>query len=226
MQRSWGLPGCLRSVEEGDQRGQNVRIKRGQGLPPFILDTLQGFGGKLKEGFLREYTNLSGQPGASRFEADRDLLGPYQKIMGKLSEIESLPGVYFNELAREARTELRTIEADVENMKTEWARIFRTSSTSARDRMLDNLRRKFESGPDSDVPYLSLLGDIPEIRASCAYRRCSADIPRFAFSMAFDALCKIKAQESRGITLSREFADLVTVPKIAVRTLSALRSGV
>lgn len=224
MQRSWGLPGCLRSAEEGDQRGQNVRIKRGQDLPPFILDILQGFGDKLKEGFLREYTNLSGQPGAARFEADRDLLGPYQKIMGKLSRIESL--TYPNELAREARTELRTIEAHVENMKSEWARIFRTSPTSARDRMLDNLRRKFESGPDSDVRYLSHFGDIPEIRASCAYRQCSADIPRFAFSMAFDVLCKIKAQESGGTTLSREFADLVTVPKIAVRTLSALRSGV
>jgi RNA-dependent RNA polymerase len=225
MQRSWGLPECLRFVEKGDQTGQNdVRIKRGQGLRPFILDILQGFGNELKEGFLRDYENLSSQPGAARFEADRDLLEPYQKILGKLSQIESAPGVYLNELAREARKELRTIEVHVGNMKTEWARIFRTTSMSARDRMLDNLRRKFESGPD--VPHLSHLGDIPEIRASCAYRQCSADIPRFAFSMAFDVLCKIKAKESRGAILSREFAELVTVPKIAVRTLSALRSGV
>ena len=91
MQRSWGLPECLRFVEKGDQTGQNVRVKRGQGLRPFILDILQGFGNDLKEGFLREYENLSGQPGATRFEADRDLLGPYQKILGKLSQIESLP---------------------------------------------------------------------------------------------------------------------------------------
>lgn len=225
MQRSWGLPECLRSVEEGDHRGQNV-IKRGQGLGPFILDILQDFGNELKEGFLREYANLSGQPGAARFEADRDLLATYQKIMGKLSEIETIHRVYLNELAREARTELRTIEVHVESMKAEWARIFRTGSMSARERKLDNLRRRFESGPD--VPYLSYLGDISEIRASCAYRRGSAgtDIPRFAFSMAFDVLCKIKAQESRGTTLSREFAELVTVPRIAVRTLSALRSGV
>jgi hypothetical protein len=223
MQSSWGLPECLRPVDEGNQRSQDVRIKRGKGLDPFILDILQGFGNELKEGFLREYTNLSGQPGVARFEADRDLLGPYQKIMQKLSEIESLPGVYLNELARQARTELRTIDVHVENMKTEWARIFRTAPKSARNR-INNLRRKFESGPD--VPYLSHLGDIPEIRASCAYRLCSADIPRFAFSVAFDVLCKIKAQESRGTILSREFAELVTVPKIAVRTLSALRSGV
>ena len=224
MKCSWGLPECLRSVEEGDQRGQNVRIKRGEGLGPFILDILQGFGHELKERFLREYENLSGQPGAAKIEADCDLLGPYQKIMGKLTIFESLPGVYLNELAREARTELRAIEEHVQNMKTDWARNFRKGPVSTQNRMLDNLRRNFESGPD--VPLLSHLGDIPEIRASCAYRRCSADNPKFAFGMAFDVLCKIKARESRGTILSREFAELVTVPRIAVRTLSALRSGV
>jgi len=44
--------------------------------------------------------------------------------------------------------------------------------------------------------------------------------------LAFDTLCKIKARESGGTTLNREFAELVTIPKIAVRTLSALRSDV
>jgi len=220
MKCSWGLPECLRSIEEGDQRSQRVRIKRGEGLGPFILDLLQGFGDKLKESFLREYENLSGQPGAARFEADRDLLGPYQKIMGKISEIESAPGVNLNELARQARTELRAVDSHIEAIKTEWARIFRTAPKSAQNRMMIDLRQKFELGPD--VPHLSHLGDIAEIRASCAYRRCSAT---FAFNVAFDVLCKIKARESRGITLTREFAELVTIPKIAVRTLSALRSG-
>jgi RNA-dependent RNA polymerase len=223
-QYSWGLPECFRSAEERDQRNQSTRIKRGEGLRPFILDILRGFGHELKERFLREYENLSGQPGAPRFEADRDLLSPYQKVMGKLSEIDSLPGVYLNELVREARKELRTLEGHVENTKTEWARVFRTGSTSARNRMLVNLRQKFESGPD--VPHLSHLGDISEIRASCAYRRYGADNPKFAFGMAFDVLCKIKARESGGTTLSRDLVELVTVPKIAVRTLSALRSGV
>jgi RNA-dependent RNA polymerase len=221
---AWGLPECLRFVKEDDQRNQSVTVKRGEGLGPFILDILKGFGEELQERVLREYEDLRGQPGPARFEADHDLLSPYQKIVTKLSQIESLPGVYLHKLAREARTELKTIETHVGDMKTEWARIFGTTSKSARNSMLVNLRRKFESGPD--VPHLSHLGDIAEIRASCAYRRCSGDIPRFAFDVAFDILCKIKARESRGTILSREFAELVTVPKIAVRTLSALRSGV
>lgn len=221
---SLGRPDCFRSVKERDERSQGVRIKRAEGLGPFILDILEGFGDELQEKLLCEYENFIGPPGTARFEADRDLLSPYQKIMVKLSEFESLPGGHLNELARRARTELRTIEAHVEDMKKEWPRIFRNAPKSAQNRKLADLRRKFESGPD--VPHLSHLGDASEIRASCAYQRCRVDNPRFAFSMAFDVLCKIKARESRGTTLCREFAELVTVPKIAVRTLSALRSGV
>jgi RNA-dependent RNA polymerase len=215
-------PNWLCSVK-GDQTSDNP-ARRGKGLGPFILDILEGFGGEIHRNIMCEYEHLKGKPGASGFEADHDLLGPYRRIVAKLSEIESLPGVHFHKLAREARTELKAIESHVEETKTEWGRIFGSkASKSARNRMLVNLRRKFESGPDG--PHLSHLGDIAEIRASYAYRLCCRDVPRFAFNMAFDLLCKIKALESRGTILSREFADLVTVPKIAVRTLSALRSG-
>ena len=218
---AWGLPECLRSVKEGGERSQSMTIKRGEGLDPFILDVLKDFGEDLQEKFLRKYKGLSGQPGAAGFEADHDLLAPHQKIMAKLSQIETLPEAHLNKLAREARGELRIIESHVEDMKTEWGRIFRTSnSKSAQDRILD-VRRKFESGPD--VPHLSHLCDLSEIRASYAYR---LGTPSFAVNMALDVLCRIKARESGGITSSREFAELVTIPKIAVRTLSALRPDV
>ena len=220
MLRSEGLPKCLKGEEDSDQWNQNV-IKRGEGLDLFILDVLQDFGNKLRESFLYEYNNLNGKPGAAKFEADHDLLSPYRKVKEKLSEIESLPGL--NKLAQEARAELRAIERHVEDMKSEWPRIFRTSSKSAQNRMKVDFLRKFESGPD--VPHLSHLGDIPEIRASYAYRHLGGTNPRFAFFVAFDVLCQIKARESKGTILRREFAELVTVPKIAVRTLSALRSG-
>src|SRR6266852_3223171 len=57
MRNSWGRPECLRSVkgEDSDQRSQDVRVKRGKGLGPFILDILQDFGIGLQERFLREY---------------------------------------------------------------------------------------------------------------------------------------------------------------------------
>jgi RNA-dependent RNA polymerase len=113
-------------------------------------------------------------------------------------------------------------------MKTQWSKIFSTSSKknsgSTQKRTVDSLRREFHSGPDA--PYLSLLGDVPEIRASYAYRLCGAGNTSFAFAMAFEVLCNIKARESGGTILNREFVELMAIPKIAVRTLSALRSQI
>jgi RNA-dependent RNA polymerase len=221
---AWGVPDCFRSVDEGDERSQRGTIVRDKGLGPFILDILKDFGDRLAKILPGDYENLRELPGATRFTADCDLLGPYQKIKGKISEMELLPGVYLKELGRNASTELRRIESHVEDMKAEWANIFRTASKTTQTAKVVDLRRKFESGPD--VPHLTHLGDIPEIRASYAYRRYGADKPSFAFSMAFDMLCKIKARESGGTTLSHEFGDLMTIPKVAVRTLSALRSDI
>src|SRR5258708_37539172 len=98
----------------------------------------------------------------------------------------------------EAKRELVAIEEHVEAMKSEWGPIFRKSNVSKRkgskasqNTGIDSLRRKFVSGPD--VPHLALLGDVAEIRASYAYSRCNSDNPRFAFAMAFQELCNIKA---------------------------------
>ncbi|KAI9445364.1 RNA dependent RNA polymerase-domain-containing protein [Lactarius indigo] len=69
------------------------------------------------------------------------------------------------------------------------------------------------------------LGDVPEIRASYAYSLCPPDNANFAFAMAFEELCNIKARELGGATIDREFAELMSIPKSAVRTLSVLRAS-
>jgi hypothetical protein len=218
-QYGWGLPECLRPVEEGRE---NVRILRSEGLDPFVLDTLKRCGSELANDFLCKYKELSSQSGATRvMTPDRHLLGPYQQIVEKLSRMENLPQVHLNDLVREARKEVKEIEKHVRDMKSEWGKCFRKSG-STQKRMLDDLRRKFNSGPDA--PHLSLLGDVPEIRASFAYKLHGADNPTFAFSMAFEVLCVIKARESGGTIVDRELAGLMAIPKVAVRTLSALRS--
>lgn len=224
-QYGWPLPECLRSVEEGHEWDENGRTRRNEALGPFVLDTLKVFGRDLADSFLCKY-ELRDLPGAATFTVrDRHLLGPYQQIVEKLSTMESLPRVHINEFIQKARDELRKIEKHVEDMKSEWAKGFRTASKKksgfTQTRMVDDLQRRFNSGPDA--PHISLLGDVPAIRASYAYERCRAEDPKFAFAMASGALCNIKARELGGTTFERKFADLVTIPKIAVRTLSALR---
>jgi RNA-dependent RNA polymerase len=226
----WGLPECLQKVERyGSEWNQSDLIRRDKALGPFVLDSLRDYGAHLARTFLNEYKNLSGQPEVSKFTTvDRHLLGPHQQIEKALSEMVSLPSVGIKELILEARRELRMIENHVDEMKSEWSHPpapsakKKSKSESAQNLAIAALRRKFASGPD--VPHLSRLGDISAIRASYAYKQCRPDNPRFAFSMAFADLCKIKAQESGGTILGRELAELMTVPKTAVRTLSAVRS--
>jgi RNA-dependent RNA polymerase len=220
-QYGWGLPECLRPVEEGNQ---NPARRNEALLGPFVLDTLKRSGIKLAEEFLCKYRELSGQPGATRsMTPDRHLLGPYQQIAEKLSRMERLPQVHLNDLVREVRKEVEAIERHVKNMKSEWGKCFqKKNSGSTRNPMLIDLRRKFNSGPDA--PHLSLLGDVPEIRASFAYKLHGTDNPTFAFSMAFEVLCVIKARALGGSIVDRELAELMAIPKVAVRTLSALRS--
>ena len=223
-QYGWGLPKCLRPVEGEYEWKQNAPIHRSAVLGPFVLDTLKEFGISLEEGFMCKYEELPGQPGAAT--ADHHLLSPYEQITKKLSTMESLPQVHVSTFVQEARKELRNLEKYVKDVKLQWSSSFSTpskkKSESTPKRTRDDLQRSFRSGPDA--PHLSLLGDVPEICASYAYKLCGAGLARFAFSIAFEVLCNIKARESGGTTLNREFAELMAVPKVAVRTLSVLRS--
>jgi len=212
---------------ETDEWSQSQRgnVKRDKSLAPFVLDSLRSFGERLADAFLGEYERLSSQPGVSKFTTpDPHLFEPHQRIVRKLTEMESLPGANISEFILEARRELRMIESHVDKMKAQWSSPLtpKKKSGSTRNREIDALRIEFASGPD--VLHLSLLGDIPAIRASYAYRQCRAENPKFAFAMAFEELCKIKAQELGGTILSRGLAELMTIPKTAVRTLSAIRS--
>jgi RNA-dependent RNA polymerase len=222
----WGLPDCMQHVETDEwSQSQRGNVKRDKSLTPFILDSLRSFGEHLAGAFLGEYEKLSSQPGVSKFTApDRHLFEPHQRIVRKLTEIESFPEANNSEIIQEARRELRMIESHVDKMKAQWSSSLtpKKKSGSTQNGKIEALRIKFASGPD--VPHLSLLGDIPAIRASYAYRQCRAENPNFAFAMAFEELCKIKAQELGGTILTCGLAELMTIPKTAVRTLSAIRA--
>lgn len=234
----WPLPECLRNDEDVGE-SQNVETKRGRALGPFILEDLQDFGKSVAKNFLVKYEELDGQlAGGSRFRSTKDqhLLRPYQRILEKLSELRSLPRVKADDFLAEARRELEVVEGHVKAMKSEWPKVFhapreresaqRGTKPPSQNTKFDILRRKFASGPDSEeVQHLALLGDVPEIRASYAYSLCPSNNSKFAFAMAPEELCNIKARELGGTTLDREFAELMSIPKSTVRTLSTLRAS-
>lgn len=231
------MPKCMRVDEEAGE-DHKIPAIRGGALGSFILDDLQSFGDSIAENFLVKYEKPDGQPEAETWfkSKDRHLLRPYQQISEKLSEMGSLPRVNVDDFLVEARRELKAIEEHVEAMRLEWAAIFRPSTRrerepakkkgskhSQQEHAAGVLRRKFASGPD--VPHLALLGDVPEIRASYAYSRCWPNNPKFAFAMAFNELCNIKGRELGGTIVDRKIAEVMSIPKSTVRTLSALRAS-
>ncbi|KAI0249507.1 RNA dependent RNA polymerase-domain-containing protein [Lactifluus subvellereus] len=232
-QFGWPLPDCLRDSVDGamDEVHQNIVIKRGEGLAPFVLDALRHFGEGIAENFLSKYEESSGQGRVVSRSTSQDhaLIKPYKRISEKLSEMESLLQVNVKDFVREARRELKMVEDHVKTMQKEWPRACypqkasKKVSAPAKNRGVTALQREFVSGPE--VPHLSLLGDVPAIRASYAYTLCKPENPKFAFAMASEALCHIKAQELGGTTLGREFAELMAIPKSTARTLSALRAS-
>lgn len=211
----WPLPKCMQDDGKKDE-SQNGATRRGEALKPFILDELLSFGHSVAKNLWVEYD----KPAMESFRTkDQHLLRPYQRILEKLSEMRSLPRVKVDDFLGEARRELGAIEEHVDAMKSEWA-----SNTRGQDHAIEILRRKFTSR-SPDVAHLALLGDVSEIRASYAYSRCISSNPKFAFAMAFKELCNIKARELGGTILDSEFAELMSIPKSTVRTLSALRAS-
>jgi RNA-dependent RNA polymerase len=225
-QYGWPLPDCLRnSVDDDmDEGRQGATVKRGAKLAPFILEALQRFGETVVYDLLVKYKKLSDPPRmrSGVWAQDGDLLKPYQRIVENLSEMELL---HVDEFLTEARRELKMVEDHVKTRQEEWPMTFHTSKApSTVNAEVAALKQRFASGPD--VPHLSLLGDIPAIRASYAYRLCRPDNTHFAFAMALEELCRIKARESEGTTLDRELAELMAIPKSTVRALSAARPSI
>ena len=224
----WPLPVCLhQSVDEEIQR--DPIAKRGRTLAPFVLDALQDFSREVEKGVLTKYKDLGDTPGmgSGLRKQDEDLLKPYQRISEKFSKMEPL---HIDEFLRQARRELKMIEDHVKARQREWAEAFRPQGShkevpaSTKRTAISTLRQKFASGPD--VPHISLISNVAAIRASYAYKQCKSESSTFAFAMAFEELCLIKAQESGGTTLDRDFAELMAIPKSTVRVLSALRASI
>jgi RNA-dependent RNA polymerase len=224
----WPLPECLRQSDD-EKFPRNEIPKRDRTLAPFVLDALQDFGREVERSVLVKYKELGDTPGTGSGlrKQDEDLLKPYQRFSENLSKMESL---HIDEFLRQVLRELKMIEDHVKARQREWAETFRSQVShkkvpaSTRRTAIAIIRQKFASGPD--VPHISLISNVAAIRASYAYKQCKSENSTFAFALAFEELCRIKAQESGGSTLDRDFAELMAVPKSAVRVLSALRASI
>ncbi|KAI0271441.1 RNA dependent RNA polymerase-domain-containing protein [Gloeopeniophorella convolvens] len=221
-------PVCMRDADDdGGEFSTNTVAKRDGNLKPFIIELLREFGATLLDEHLRKYEEISRQFGPEARSRDPHLEAPYKEIADKLSKGTSLVSGA-GALLQEAAKELGTLRKHVDAIKVQWGRSFSSGPSQKRGKQskwggVDALQREFAA--TLDLPHLSLLGDISAIRASYAYTQCSPDNARFAFALAFEDLCNIKARALGGYTLAPDFAELMAISRPAVRTLSALRAA-
>lgn len=223
-------PPCMQTVDAAKAellKGENIgEMKRAQGLPCFVLDTLMNFGKKIEADLLTSYANLTRDIPCRK---DRDLSGP-------LDESERNAHLWTTQHKTTVLTdELRLIKNHVESTfkayKTQLSQKFNDpkspqkrgsptkrskpgTTSQSRSAIIHELAKSFGEGPPGLVFTSQLI--IPAIKASYAYVHCTTVsqgklAPSFPFDMAHKDLCLIKAKAHRFVTSTSDFADLKTM---------------
>ncbi|KAH9923183.1 RNA dependent RNA polymerase-domain-containing protein [Epithele typhae] len=211
---------------KGDAEYNMVPIIRKKHLKSFVLDDLHKAGKDMKDERLKMYEGIQqghkGGIGGDRH--DKELLAPY---------LRAEPHRLHPALARD----LDALEAHIESHIKKWTTLSAKTGAAKKEgrgkggkggkeaaasksaetrRAYDELAREFAAGPD--LPADSLLvafGDVGGLRASWAYRKNA----KFAWSVAFGALCAIKASTREPAAVAGEFAELMAIPQSALRVL-------
>jgi len=189
---------------------------------PFVLEMLLKAGGDIQVELLAKYDKLG--RGVDK-NLDLDLLRPFDKANNLAIQTQARG---FKGIA----TEIGQVQEHIKEHLNSWRSLCKTPKSPAKasssksrteaqpkpnkENAFKDLAVAFSRGP-KDIP---LLLDVPQslaaIMASYAYR----ENPKFAFSVGFRSLCKVKADAVGSVAFSRPFAEVMTVPSAAVRVLS------
>ena len=217
------MPHSLRPRRsDGSQQWSNGRVsfKRDQKLGQFILDYLVKAGEEMLGEQVRHYDGM--RPGF--FRSDADLLRPWEKMKRWIGDSTPVAA----DLARiEAHVdahikEFRAITARKSSSKSTPSARGKAGARTAKSGQTgyDELARSYAAGPEiSKDSLLASSADIELLKASCAYARK----PGFAWSVAFQALCHIKAAAQGSVAFTAEFADLMSIPASTNRVLEQSR---
>lgn len=226
-------PECLRLVDE--ERPDLEYIGQGKGcpkrsskLPRFVLDELLEEGKRLGVHYLGVFERATSY--SRRRPQDPDLPTPW-------TDAKTRSGWLAERGCLDFKIALDSIEKHVKLHVIQWRRACGNSKGTADfkppspqktrsshrddtpDQLFKDVSRSFADGPADIVCYDSRA--VAALRASYAY---SAN-PKFAFSVAFYDLCKIKSAAAGAAPYVREFVDMLAMPSSARRILMQKASG-
>ncbi|RDX50511.1 hypothetical protein OH76DRAFT_1348782 [Lentinus brumalis] len=220
-------PRCLRSTKSTPSKlqGNALQLRRGAGLDRFVLDDLLIAGEKMRDQKLKQYDELAS---IRWWDVDTDLTAPYDRVCSLMHH-----ETFHDDLA--------LVEEHIDIHIEKWRIIAGESSTAPKTpsrrgkaparvgksgksvrALWDELSRSFAAGPElaKDSPLVA-IGDLELLKASWAYKKKA----KFAWKVAFQALCRIKASTRNPVALTGEFADMMSISNAAGRVLEQSRQA-
>lgn len=229
-------PDSLKSSKDTLEQGNVVKLKREHGLGRFVLDELMAAGKRMRDAQLVRYDGLLQAASFGYKEQDPELLEPYQKVQELMDDPDFRDDPKYQDFGR--------IKAHIDDHIRRWQRITSesklnpmtpskrasassskasragsTSSAKSKREKYEALARSFAAGPEIAKNSPFMLVDIELLKASWAY----AEKPNFAWKVAFQALCRIKASTRAPVAFTSEFGELMSMSSTAGRVLEQCR---
>ncbi|KAH8119803.1 RNA dependent RNA polymerase-domain-containing protein [Phellopilus nigrolimitatus] len=233
--RKWNKerPLCMQTSEERKKNMNKdtytVPIERPKDFGKFVLDALRTKGEELQNTAIREYEEMCDNADQRK---DADLAAPFNSALkwaktlkderGVTSPMDNLDRIkaFVEGLCELYRTKLgqhfasSPVKGATYKRKVTYERAASSNgsleSSAAKLRALKrDITSEFVDGPD-ELPYL-LPETVDQLKASYAYiygfEKGGKLGPQFAFNVAHDTLCAIKAKKEGRVSFTREAAD-------------------
>lgn len=211
----FGKPVCL----GGSDTARNIP-RRPPVLGLFILEALLEAGDDIQRELLVMYSRMGRR--LAQGSTDADILRPWQSIQSA-KRAKRLPEI--------VEREVEILKEHVDKARQEWAAIWsrpngnnqysqstkeeiNIAKKNEKERVL-SLAKRYAQVPEG-CNTLALLGNIETLKASYAYSLS----PKLALKVAFQALCKIKAETAGTTAFTKEFAEAMAISASEVRVRS------
>ncbi|KAG2141030.1 RNA dependent RNA polymerase-domain-containing protein [Suillus clintonianus] len=194
---------------EQSTEGQEVSTRKGS--TPYILDALVDEGRRLRDNFLKQYSDLRN---SSTNTEDQDLTSPYMSATRRATQA-SHAGLQI------LRDNLRVIEVHVQRAYKDWQLAVALQKNvpkvkGAPDPKAQEIQKSVQSFARRPEVLFFSGEELKIIMASYAYKLSGA----FGFSVAFAELCAIKARVQGAVLFAHRFSDVMCIPNNILRAIS------
>ncbi|KAG1730698.1 RNA dependent RNA polymerase-domain-containing protein [Suillus paluster] len=210
-------PYYMAALEQNTAERQEVSKRTGS--TPYILDALVDEGRRLRDDFLKRYSNLRG-PSTNVADRDPHLMSPYLSASRRAMQTShaGFPGLQNN---------LTLAKNHVQRAYEAWqAAVALPKSASKVKGSPDPKEQQIQKSVQSYAQRPEVLffseEELKTVMASYAYTMSGA----FGFSVAFAELCAIKARVQGAVLFADRFAEVMNIPNNILRALSQAQDDV